>query len=83
MFFTIIPSGSINVFMKLSVLNQCNLKFSYVVGIAEIVLYYVSIIVGMYAMYKMRRHYGQEEPYLARKKEQTPPQTLESESESE
>ncbi len=48
--FTIIKSACFNGFVKLVLLNQCGLKFSLALAVNEIVLYYISILFGVYAI---------------------------------
>lgn len=61
--FTIIKSACFNGFVKLVVLSRCGLKFSLVVGVVEIVLYYVCILIGVYSLISIKKNYGQSEPF--------------------
>ena len=45
------------------VLSRCGLKFSLVVGVVEIVLYYVCILIGVYSLISIKKNYGQSEPF--------------------
>ena len=62
--FTIIHSGAFNGFTKLGTLSSCGLTFSLVCAIIEIVLYYISIVVGMFCLLTIKKSYGVKEPYL-------------------
>ena len=61
--FTIIKAACFNGFIKLIVLNKCGLKFAMVLAVVEIVMYYVSILMGIYCLISVRKNYGHGEPY--------------------
>ena len=61
--FTIIKSASFNGFVKLVVLSRCGLKFSLAIAVFEIVLYYLCILIGVYALISIRKNYGHGEPF--------------------
>jgi hypothetical protein len=63
--FTIIKSACFNGFIKLVLLSRCGLKFSLALAVFEIVLYYLSIIFGIYTIISVRKNYGHGEPYKA------------------
>jgi hypothetical protein len=63
--FTIIKSACFNGFVKLILLSRCGLKFSLALAVFEIVLYYMSILMGIYAIISIKKNYGHGEPYKA------------------
>lgn len=63
--FTIIKSACFNGFVKLVLLSRCGLKFSLALAVFEIILYYLSILFGAYAIISIKKNYGHGEPYKA------------------
>lgn len=62
--FTIIHSGAMNGFTKLPILNECDLGFSVFLSVVEIILYYLTIAIGVFSLLTIQKNYGQKQPYL-------------------
>ena len=52
--FTITRGGCFNGFARLPGLKECELNFSYTISIFEILMYYASIVIGAFCLWKTK-----------------------------